>query len=140
MTPRYPEVPTLACDATDDVLARIGDKWAMRVLGELAAGGRVRFSDLRRRVGTASRRVSQKVLTATLRGLERDGFLTRTVTPTVPPRVDYELTEMGRGVLVPLGTICRWAADHRGRVAAARAAYDGRPPAEADGRGDVPTG
>ena len=129
MTPRHPQVSAPLCDATDDVLARIGDKWAMRVLGVLAAGGRVRFSDVRRRVGTPSHPVSQKVLTGTLRGLERDGFLTRTVTPTVPPRVDYELTEMGRDVLVPLGTICRWAVDRRRQVAAARAAYDDRPPA-----------
>jgi hypothetical protein len=68
--------------------------------------------------------VSQKVLTATLRGLERDGFVARTVTPTIPPRVDYALTALGRDVLVPVAALAEWALAHRARVHAARAAYD----------------
>ena len=123
MKPDHLEVPTVPCDATEDVLTRMADKWAMRILTTLSGGGPVRFSDLRRRLET----VSQKVLTATLRGLERDGFVTRTVTPTIPPRVDYELTDMSRDLLVPLAAVCRWASGHRDQVAAARQAYDDRP-------------
>jgi DNA-binding HxlR family transcriptional regulator len=82
--------------------------------------GELRFGELQRRVPT----VSKKMLTTTLRGLERDGYLTRKVTPSIPPRVDYGLTPMGRDVLKPLNTLARWALDHRADVEAARHAYD----------------
>ncbi|EPX56656.1 Transcriptional regulator, HxlR family [Cystobacter fuscus DSM 2262] len=93
----------------------------MLVIVTLADGSQ-RFNELRRGIGT----VSQKMLTATLRGLERDGYVTRKVTPTIPPRVDYELTQLGRDVLVPLDALAHWALAHREHVEAARKAYDER--------------
>ena len=77
-------------------LARVGDKWSMLIIVSLEDGA-VRFNALRRRIG-----VTQKVLASTLRGLERDGYVTRTTAPTIPPRVDYALTDMGREILVPV--------------------------------------
>lgn len=107
------------CRAVSDVLARIGDKWTVYVVG-LLSNGPMRFNEIRRAVGG----ISQRMLTLTLRGLERDGLVTRTVYPTIPPRVDYELTELGRtliGILVPLS---QWAIDNRQTVERARAAFD----------------
>ena len=79
------------CRAVSDILQRIGDKWTVLVVGKLGDGP-MRFNELRSAVGG----ISQKMLTTTLRGLERDGFVTRTVYPTIPPRVDYELTDLGQ--------------------------------------------
>jgi DNA-binding HxlR family transcriptional regulator len=86
------------------------------------SGGRRRFSELKKTLGS----ISQKVLTSTLRGLERDGFVTRTVTPTSPPRTDYELTELGRDVLGRVTALALWALEHRHDVEAARRAFDRR--------------
>jgi DNA-binding HxlR family transcriptional regulator len=99
----------------NDVLARVGSKWTMFIIIALGYGP-MRFSELKRRLDG----ISQKVLTATLRDLERDGFVSRTVTPSIPPRVDYELTEMGYELCEPLAVLGRWADANRGRVAAAR--------------------
>jgi DNA-binding HxlR family transcriptional regulator len=85
------------CRAVADVLARVGDKWTVYVVGHLR-GGPMRFNEIRRAIGG----ISQRMLTLTLRGLERDGLVTRTVYPTIPPRVDYELTELGRTLIEPL--------------------------------------
>ncbi|RKG85615.1 transcriptional regulator [Corallococcus sp. CA049B] len=115
------DLPSEVCRSVGDVLGRIGDKWSVLVI-VLLADHPLRFSELRRTIGT----VSQKMLTATLRGLERDGYLTRTVTPTIPPRVDYALTEMGRDVLVPLNALAHWALARREQVEAARRAYDAK--------------
>ena len=104
-----------------DVLDRIGDKWAVLIMVMLKDGDQ-RFSDLQRRIPP----VSKKMLTVTLRGLERDGYLTRAVTPSIPPRVDYALTPMGRDVLRPLNALAQWALDHRLDVETARAAYDAK--------------
>jgi DNA-binding HxlR family transcriptional regulator len=101
-----------------EVLARIAGKWTIFIVGALSKGPR-RFSDLRREVAG----ISQKMLTVTLRDLEKDGFVTRTVTPTIPPRVDYELTEMGRELREPLNVIGGWALANRHRVEAARQSY-----------------
>ena len=92
--PCMTDLPVETCRTLTATLARVGDKWSMLTIVSLEDGG-LRFNALRRRIG-----VSQKVLTSTLRGLERDGYITRAVTPTKPPRVDYELTDMGREVLV----------------------------------------
>ena len=102
-------------------LARVGDKWSMLTIVSLEDGP-MRFNALRRRIG-----VSQKVLTSTLRGLERDGYLTRTATPTTPSRVDYELTNMGREVLGPVRALAGWALAQTGRINEARRCYDARP-------------
>jgi DNA-binding HxlR family transcriptional regulator len=102
------------------VLSRVGDKWTVLVV-ELLGRGPMRFSELRRMIGN----ISQKMLTTTLRNLERDGFVTRTVYPTIPPRVDYELTDLGRELLGPVRTLGEWARLNIGRINAARERYDG---------------
>jgi len=102
-----------------DVLSRIGDKWTVLVV-ELLGDGPMRFSTLKRLIGN----ISQKMLTTTLRGLERDGFVTRTVYPTIPPRVEYELTDLGRELLVPVRRLAEWARLNIDRINAARERYD----------------
>lgn len=101
-----------------DVLDRIGDKWSVLVVG-LLGDGPMRFMELKRSIGI----VSQRMLTRTLRALERDGLISRTVHPVVPPRVDYELTDLGRGLQGVLTQLSAWAFTHSADVAAARAAY-----------------
>src|SRR5580700_8513209 len=108
------------CVAVSDVLARVGDKWSVLVVTRLGAGP-LRFNELRRAIGG----ISQRMLTLTLRGLERDGLVTRTVFPTIPPRVDYELTPLGRDLLVPVSALGEWAIRNQGRIARAREQFDG---------------
>jgi DNA-binding HxlR family transcriptional regulator len=110
-----------ACQAVNGILSRVGDKWTVLVV-ELLGRGPMRFNELRRMIGG----ISQKMLTTTLRGLERDGFVTRTVFPTIPPRVDYELTELGRELLTPVRALGEWARQNTGRVAQARARFDAK--------------
>jgi DNA-binding HxlR family transcriptional regulator len=107
------------CRAVSDVLQRIGDKWSILVVSRLGYGP-MRFSELRAVIGG----ISQKMLTTTLRSLERDGFLTRTAFATIPPRVDYELTDLGRELLVPVNALGDWARDNIVRINAARARFD----------------
>lgn len=121
MKPGYAEETDSNCGAVGELLARIGDKWSVQVVMRLGDGPR-RFSELRRSIAG----VSQKMLTATLRNLERDGFVTRTVFPTIPPRVDYALTSLGCELLVPVGALGAWAIENRSRVEAAREAFDAR--------------
>jgi len=102
-----------------EILQRVGDKWTVLVVGKLGDGA-LRFNELRAAVGG----ISQKMLTTTLRGLERDGFVTRKVFPTIPPRVDYELTELGRSLLPVMRAVKDWAEVHMGDVHAARAQFD----------------
>jgi len=102
------------------VLDRIGDTWSVLIVGALADGPR-RYTSLARQIEG----VSPKMLTQTLRGLERDGLLTRTVHPVVPPRVDYELTKLGRSLLDLVGALESWAETHMDEVFAARSTYDG---------------
>jgi DNA-binding HxlR family transcriptional regulator len=109
-----------ACRARD-LLGRIGDKWSLYVISRLGEQT-LRFTDLKRRVDG----ISQRMLTATLRGLERDGIVSRTVYPVVPPRVDYALTPLGRTLLATVGTLVVWADDHVEDIENARAAYDVR--------------
>ena len=107
------------CRPVGEILSRVGDKWTVLVVTRLGAGS-LRFSELRRQLFG----ISQKMLTTTLRGLERDGFVTRTVTPTIPPRVDYELTDLGRDLLVPVAELGQWAIRNKQRVEAARKQFD----------------
>ena len=107
------------CTAVNDILSTIGDKWTVLIVVTLSKGP-MRFNELRRAVDG----ISQRMLTLTLRGLERDGFATRTVFPTVPPRVDYALTELGKTLIAPLTAIGTWAIAHREAVADARANFD----------------
>ncbi|MCE7028818.1 helix-turn-helix transcriptional regulator [Jiella sp. CBK1P-4] len=103
------------------MLSRIGDKWSVLVV-MLLAGGPKRFSELKRAIGS----ISQRMLTLTLRGLERDGLVTRTVTPTIPPRVDYELTDLGHSLCGPVRGIGDWAFENHMRIEEARREYDAR--------------
>jgi DNA-binding HxlR family transcriptional regulator len=109
------------CRTVSETLSRMGDKWSVLVIVNLGDGPR-RFSELRRTIGG----ISQKMLTTTLRGLERDGYLTRTVTPSIPPRVDYALTDLGRELLGPIRALEAFARRNQPRIAAARSAFDGR--------------
>ncbi|MBM0236558.1 helix-turn-helix transcriptional regulator [Micromonospora sp. ATA32] len=101
------------------VIDRIGDRWSVLVVLTLADGGK-RYGELAQRIEG----VSQKMLTQTLRGLERDGIVTRTVHASVPPRVDYDLTDLGRSLLDLVAGLEAWATTHLGEVEAARARYD----------------
>lgn len=107
------------CRAVSAILQRVGDKWTVLVVTTLGKGP-MRFNALRHAIGG----ISQKMLTTTLRSLERDGFATRTVFPTIPPRVDYELTELGRELLVPVTALGEWARANTDRINAARARFD----------------
>ena len=102
-----------------DLLDRLGDKWSLLVV-ELLGRGTRRFSELRREIDG----VSQRMLTLTLRNLERDGLVTRTVHPVVPPRVDYELTALGRSLLAAVDPLVAWTRAHRDEIASARGDYD----------------
>ncbi|MEU5767182.1 winged helix-turn-helix transcriptional regulator [Streptomyces asoensis] len=104
---------------TNQLLDRLSDKWVSLVVSALAPGS-LRYSDLARRIAG----VSPKMLTQTLRTLERDGILTRTVTPSVPVRVDYELTPLGRNLALLLTAVKDWAENHFDEVHAARLRYD----------------
>jgi DNA-binding HxlR family transcriptional regulator len=107
------------CRAISAILQRVGDKWTVLVVSTLG-NGPMRFNELRHAVGG----ISQKMLTTTLRGLERDGFVTRTIFPTIPPRVDYELTDLGRELLVPVTALGDWARANTARINSARAQFD----------------
>ena len=107
------------CRTISSLLARIGDKWTVLVVTTLA-GGSKRFNELRREIPS----VSQRMLTLTLRNLERDGLVSRTVTPTIPPRVDYELTDLGKSLVKPLHGLEVWALDHVDAIHSAQARFD----------------
>lgn len=108
-----------ACPAVREVLNRVGDKWSVLVVSMLGQGPK-RFGELRR----ATEGISQRMLTLTLRGLERDGLVTRTVEATIPPKVEYELTELGRTLLVPVHALAQWALENRMRIHEAQQQFD----------------
>ncbi|MGH6989983.1 MAG: winged helix-turn-helix transcriptional regulator [Stellaceae bacterium] len=107
------------CRGVSEILARVGDRWTVLTIMYLGDGPK-RFSELRRLIGG----ISQKMLTVTLRGLERNGFVTRTVFPTIPPQVEYELTDLGRDLLVPVRALGDWARLNQARVERAHQRYD----------------
>jgi DNA-binding HxlR family transcriptional regulator len=123
MLPGHIHVPT-DCRTVTEILSRVGDKWSVQVVVQLGTGPK-RFNELRRIVGG----ISQRMLTLTLRGLERDGLVTRTVYPTVPPRVDYQLTGLGCSLLNTVRGLGQWAIQNRDEILEARRRFDG---AEAD--------
>ena len=118
MLPRHLHEPE-DCRAVSEVLSRVGDKWTVLVVTTLGDGPK-RFNELRKALGS----ISQRMLTLTLRALERDGLVTRTVFPTIPPRVDYELTRLGRSLLDPVSGLGLWARKNRSAIAQARARFD----------------
>jgi DNA-binding HxlR family transcriptional regulator len=107
------------CRTISTLLSRIGDKWTVLIVATLGEGSK-RFNELRREIPS----VSQRMLTLTLRNLERDGLVSRTVTPSIPPRVDYELTDLGRSLLAPVNALSQWALDNIGSIHAAQARFD----------------
>ena len=107
------------CRAVSSVLARVGDKWSVLIIMLLSNDSK-RFNEIKRIVGG----ISQRMLTLTLRGLERDGLVKRTQFPTIPPRVDYELTELGRSLWEAVKPLGQWAQSHVKHIARARAAFD----------------
>lgn len=109
------------CSRVSEVLSRIGDKWSILIVMQLCDGPR-RFSELKRGIGG----VSQRMLTLTLRGLERDGLVLRTVFPTIPPRVDYELTPLGHSLRTPVATLGNWAFTNMIAIELAREEFDKR--------------
>ncbi len=108
------------CTAMGEVLNRIGDKWSVMVVGVLHEGP-VRFNEIRRRIGG----ISQRMLTRTLRNLERDGVVKRTLYPEIPPRVEYELTDLGRTLEPVIKNLWDWSVLHYADIADARIKYDG---------------
>jgi DNA-binding HxlR family transcriptional regulator len=116
------------CGAISDMLARIGDKWSLLIVTTLGEGP-MRFNELRRHIAD----ISQKMLSSTLKVLERDGLVSRTVLPSAPPQVEYALTDLGRELLVPVSALAGWTAQNTKRILIARAEYDSRAEALAAG-------
>jgi len=115
-----------ACQSISNLLSRVGDKWTMLVIRLLGTGPR-RFNALKREIGD----ISQKMLASTLRNLERDGFVSRVVTPSAPPQVEYSLTPLGRELQAPIGALAQWTVENAGRIDAARRTYDAGSPRRA---------
>ncbi|WP_265533587.1 winged helix-turn-helix transcriptional regulator [Pseudomonas saponiphila] len=129
MSPSHTELPADmpapdagGCLATRKILDRIGDKWTLYIVATLAKGPH-RFNELKRGIDG----ISQRMLTLTLRGLERDGLITRTMYPTIPPRVDYELTDMGKTLLEPVMALVNWANENQFAIAQAHERFDEKP-------------
>lgn len=119
------EIPAEAnetCKFIVGIVDRIGDKWTVMVVGVLADGP-MRFNAILRKIGT----ISHRMLTLTLRGLERDGLVERRVYATIPPAVEYELTPLGRSLTGPLWTLAQWAQANQAEIASARVKFDDRP-------------
>ena len=123
VTVELPDRASEDCRAVSSVLARVGDKWSVLIIVVLGDGPK-RFSEIKRMVGG----ISQRMLTLTLRGLERDGLVTRTVFPTIPPRVDYKLTGLGRSLWQAVEPLGAWARGHVKHITRARAEFDKKAP------------
>jgi DNA-binding HxlR family transcriptional regulator len=108
-----------SCRPITEILARVGDKWSVMIVRLLGFGPK-RFNEIKRAING----ISQRMLTLTLRGLERDGLVTRTVTPSIPPRVDYELTALGHSLFAPIDALGAWAFANRHEIEMARARFD----------------
>ncbi len=117
--PDGPCLQSAGCKNVAPVLNRVGDKWSMMIV-MILSGGPKRFSELKRAIDG----ISQRMLTLSLRGLERDGLVTRTVTPTIPPRVDYELTELGISLREPVKALGDWAIEHIACIRSAQERFD----------------
>ncbi len=107
------------CARINEVLTRVGDRWSVLVIISLAQYGTLRFNELKRNLG-----ISQRMLSRTLRELERDGLVNRTYHPTIPPKVEYNLTQMGESFREPVSTLGYWALDNLAAIDAARSEYD----------------
>ena len=107
------------CGRINEVLSRVGDRWSVLVVISLSQYGTMRFNEIKRNLG-----ISQRMLSLTLKELERDGLVKRTQYPTIPPKVEYELTAMGESFRKPVNALGQWALQHRAKIDAAREAYD----------------
>lgn len=119
MSPSHKALSHGNCPAVREVLNRVGDKWSVQVVALLGDGPK-RFNELKR----AIEGISQRMLTLTVRNLERDGLVSRTIEPTIPPRVDYALTQLGETLLDPISALAAWAAHHREAIQRSRERYD----------------
>jgi DNA-binding HxlR family transcriptional regulator len=119
MTVQLPDANTEDCRAVSSILARVGDKWTVLIVVLLGDGPK-RFNEIKRMVGG----ISQRMLTFTLRGLERDGLITRTVFPTTPQRVDYELTTLGARLWEAVEPLGSWARAHVSEILTSRSKFD----------------
>jgi DNA-binding HxlR family transcriptional regulator len=119
VTVHLPDANSTDCRAVSSVLARVGDKWSVLII-VLLGDGTKRFNEIKRMVGG----ISQRMLTLTLRGLERDGLITRKQFPTIPPRVDYELTDLGRSLWAAVEPFALWARSHVADIQKAREKFD----------------
>jgi DNA-binding HxlR family transcriptional regulator len=119
VTIQMPDHASSDCREVSSVLARVGDKWSVLII-VLLGDGTKRFNEIKRMVGG----ISQRMLTLTLRGLERDGLVTRTIFPTIPPRVDYELTDLGRSLWAAVEPLGLWARCHVQDIHVARERFD----------------
>jgi DNA-binding HxlR family transcriptional regulator len=118
LKPRHTDLPS-DCRAVSEVLSRVGDKWSVLVVTKLGSGTK-RFNELRREIGG----ISQRMLTLTLRGLERDGLVTRKILPTSPIGVEYDLTPLGRDLLQPVSALGAWAIRNQAKIQQARVSFD----------------
>lgn len=109
------------CRLLGQILDRVGDKWTIMAVGALSEGP-MRFNEMMRHIGG----VSHRMLTLTLRALERDGMVSRTAYPTIPPKVEYELTPLGRSLTEPLATLLQWGETHSDEIEVARKVFDDR--------------
>ena len=107
------------CSRINEVLARVGDRWSVLVIISLSQYGTLRFNELKRNLG-----ISQRMLSLTLKELERDGLVNRTYHPTIPPKVEYTLTQMGQSFREPVAAIGNWALGNLAKIDAAREVYD----------------
>jgi DNA-binding HxlR family transcriptional regulator len=121
MTVQLPDPASEDCRALSSILARVGDKWTVLIVVLLGDGPK-RFNEIKRMVGG----ISQRMLTFTLRGLERDGLVTRTVFPTTPPRVDYKLTKLGSTLWDAVEPLSSWAREHVRQILKSRAQFDAK--------------
>lgn len=106
------------CRAVAEILARVGDKWTVMIVGALS-NGPMRYNAIQRMIDG----ISQRMLTLTLKGLEQDGLVTRTMFPVIPPRVDYELTDLGRSLIGPISVLFDWAKTNQAEMLTARARF-----------------
>lgn len=123
---KAPDLSDTANCPIRNIIDRIGDRWSLLVISALAQAERARFSDIKRQIGD----ISPRMLSQTLRRLEQDGYVIRTVYPTVPTKVDYCLTDLGKSLLEPLGKLIAWANEYFHLILQARKAYIPPPPNE----------
>jgi DNA-binding HxlR family transcriptional regulator len=116
------------CKRINEVLSRVGDRWSVLVIISLAQYGTLRFNELKRNLS-----ISQRMLSLTLKELERDGLVNRTYHPTIPPKVEYNLTPMGQSFRDPVRALGHWALDNLGKIDAARTIYDAAAEGDANG-------